>query len=153
MRSIPNRQGTHLPHDSSCKKVKKYLATSTIHDPSSITTMPPEPTIEPALESTSKSIGRSNLSTGRHPPDGPPVCTAFILFPLTAPPPMSNTTVLMGVPMATSTRPVFLIRPVRARILVPLLPCVPFEANQDEPFKMIAGTLAQVSTLLRVVGL
>ena len=51
--------------------------------------------------------------------------------------------------MATSTRPVFLMRPVRARILVPLLPLVPLEANQDEPFNMIAGTLAQVSTLFK----
>jgi len=38
---------THFPQDSSCKNVRKYFATSTIQDCSSITTMPPEPTIEP----------------------------------------------------------------------------------------------------------
>ena len=30
MRSVPRRQGTHLPHDSSCRNFRKYLATSTM---------------------------------------------------------------------------------------------------------------------------
>ncbi len=152
IRSIPSRQGTHLPHDSSWRKFRKYFVTSTIQDPSSITTIPPEPTIEPASARMSKSIGRLNFSTGRHPPDGPPIWTALIIFPSTAPPPISNTTSWMGIPIATSTSPVFLMRPVRARIFVPLLPFVPLEANQDEPFKIIDGMLAQVSTLFTAVG-
>src|SRR4030042_5548084 len=153
IRSIPSRHGTHLPQDSSCKNFRKYLATSTIQELSSMTTIPPEPTTEPASARISKSTGRANFSAGRHPPDGPPICTALILLPFTDPPPMSYTTSLIGIPIGTSTSPVFLILPVRARILVPLLPFVPLELNHDEPFRIIDGTFAQVSTLFSVVGL
>ena len=48
MRSMPIRQGTHLPQDSSLRKSMKYLATSTMQVDSSMTTMPPEPIMEPA---------------------------------------------------------------------------------------------------------
>ena len=56
------------------------------------------------------------------------------------------------IPMGTSTRPVFLTLPVREKILVPGLVSVPMERNQSAPFRMIWGTLAQVSTLLMLVG-
>ena len=46
--TVPARQGTHLPHDSSRQKAMKKQATSTIEVVSSITTMPPEPMIEPS---------------------------------------------------------------------------------------------------------
>ncbi len=55
--------------------------------------------------------------------------------------------------MGTSTRPVFLILPTSENILVPLLPSVPIWEYQPAPFLMIRGTLAQVSTLLMLVGL
>ena len=45
---VPTRHGTHLPHDSSRQKSMKYLATSTMHDVSSMTIMPPEPMNEPS---------------------------------------------------------------------------------------------------------
>ena len=54
--------------------------------------------------------------------------------------------------MSTSTSPVFLIWPVKAKIFVPLLPSVPRAANAAAPSRMILGTLAQVSTLFSVVG-
>ena len=44
---VPSRQGVHLPQDSSCRKVMKYLATSTMQVCSSMTIMPPEPMMEP----------------------------------------------------------------------------------------------------------
>ncbi len=50
---VPTRQGTHLPHDSSRQKSMKYLATSTMHDVSSMTIMPPEPMNEPTPSSDS----------------------------------------------------------------------------------------------------
>src|SRR3989304_3509622 len=66
---MPSRHGTHLPHDSSVRKLRKYLATSTIQVSSSITIIPPDPIIDPALVSSSKPTGKSNRSSGRHPPD------------------------------------------------------------------------------------
>ncbi len=55
--------------------------------------------------------------------------------------------------MGTSTKPVLFIFPTKEKILVPLLFSVPMPAYQAEPLLMISGTLAQVSTLLSVVGL
>ena len=86
---IPSRQGTHLPQDSSLRKARKYLATSTIQERSSMTIMPPEPIMEPTSVSLSKSTGISSRLSGIQPPDGPPVCTALNLRPLVMPPPMS----------------------------------------------------------------
>ncbi len=45
---VPSRQETHLPQDSSRRKFRKYLATSTMHVLSSMTIMPPEPIMDPA---------------------------------------------------------------------------------------------------------
>src|SRR5512138_1877499 len=60
---------------------------------------------------------------------------------------------LRVIPMGTSTRPVFFTFPTRENILVPLLPAVPTEAKAAGPLLMIRGILAQVSTLLMLVGL
>ena len=49
MRWVPLRQVKHLPQDSSFRKRMKYLATSTMHVSPSMTIMPPEPMMEPAL--------------------------------------------------------------------------------------------------------
>ncbi len=57
------------------------------------------------------------------------------------------------VPIGTSTRPVFCTLPTRLKTLVPLEPSVPMLANQSAPRSMMTGTLAQVSTLLMLVGL
>ena len=45
-------------------------------------------------------------------------------------------------PMGTSTSPVLLILPVRAKMAVPGLFLVPMALNQRAPFTMIWGTLA-----------
>ncbi len=55
--------------------------------------------------------------------------------------------------MGTSTRPVLFTLPTREKILVPLLFSVPMLLNHSAPFSMISGTVAQVSTLFRLVGL
>ena len=55
--------------------------------------------------------------------------------------------------MGTSTRPVLVILPTSEKILVPLLRSVPILVNQSAPLLMIRGTLAQVSTLFKTLGL
>src|SRR6266496_1948880 len=47
----------HLPQDSVMQKSIKYFATSTMQELSSITIMPPDPIIEPALARDSYSTG------------------------------------------------------------------------------------------------
>src|SRR4030042_1736823 len=150
---MPSRHGTHLPHDSSVRKSRKYLATSTIQVCSSMTIIPPEPIIEPALVSSSKSTFTSSSSAGRHPPDGPPVCTALNFLPAGMPPPTLYTISLRVMPMGTSTRPVLFILPTTEKIFVPLLPSVPNWANQSAPLLIISGTVAHVSTLFKQLGL
>ena len=56
-------------------------------------------------------------------------------------------------PRGTSTRPVRLTLPTRAKVLVPLLFSVPYWANHSAPFCRIRATQASVSTLLMMVGL
>src|ERR1035441_7524788 len=87
-----------------------------------------------------------------HPPDGPPVCTALIFAPSGAPPPISSTICLRGVPIGTSIRPVLAILPASANTFVPLLLPVPMAAYQSAPLRMIGGMFARVSTLLISVG-
>ncbi len=60
---------------------------------------------------------------------------------------------LREVPIGISTRPVLLTFPTREKIPVPLLFSVPIFAYQSAPLLMIKGTLAQVLTLFRLVGL
>src|SRR5437899_11889630 len=86
------------------------------------------------------------------PPDGPPVCTALILPPSGAPPPISSTILRSGVPIGTSIRPVFVILPASANTFVPLLFSVPIPANHSAPLRIIGATFAKVSTLLISVG-
>ena len=117
-----------------------------------MTIIPPDPIIEPAFQSSSKSTGVSSMLSGRTPPEGPPVCTALIRLPSGMPPPMSYTISLNVVPIGTSTNPVFRIFPTRENILVPLLFSVPMPRNQSAPWLIINGTFAHVSTLFRQVG-
>ena len=124
-----------------------------MHVSSSMTTRPPEPMIAPAFLSESKSMGRSMCASVRQPPDGPPICTALNALPFLMPPPISYTTSRIVVPMGTSIRPVLTTLPVRAKAFVPELPSVPTDLNQSAPFLIMSGTLANVSTLFRQVGL
>src|SRR3990172_1744617 len=83
---VPTRQGTHLPQDSFWVKVIKKRAMSTMQVSSSMVTIPPEPTMDPAWARVSYSTGRSMRWAGRQPPEGPPDWTALIWrFPITPP--------------------------------------------------------------------
>ena len=50
--AVPARQGMHLPQDSVMQNSMKKRATYTMQDVSSMTIMPPEPIMEPALIKT-----------------------------------------------------------------------------------------------------
>jgi len=61
------------------------------------------------------------MRAGMQPPEGPPVCTILNSRWSRIPPPISKISSLKVVPSGTSTRPVLLTFPVRAKVLVPLL--------------------------------
>ncbi len=119
---------------------------------SSTTTMPPEPTIAPAFMSVSYWMGVSNSSAGRHPPLGPPICTALVGTPPWHPPPISLTSSPTVRPNGTSTRPLWRTLPVSAKTFVPLLSLSPIDEYASAPWLTIHATLASVSTLLMQVG-
>ena len=133
-------------------KLRKYLAISTMQVLSSITTMPPEPMIDPSWARESYSTGTSRNWAGMHPPEGPPVCTALNCLPRGIPPPISKIIESSEVPIGTSTKPLLATFPVRANTAVPLLFSVPRLANHSAPLSMITGTVASVFTLLMMVG-
>ena len=58
----PTRHGTHLPHDSLRKKRSTFVAAASRSVPSASTTTAPEPSIDPASASGSKSSGTSSPS-------------------------------------------------------------------------------------------
>jgi hypothetical protein len=74
LRPFPTR-GT-LPTGFVLEKVHKILGHIDHAVDSSMTIIPPEPIIEPASVSRSKSTGRFSRDSGMHPPEGPPVWTA-----------------------------------------------------------------------------
>src|SRR5512136_1246212 len=123
-----------------------------MQDDSSNTTRPPEPMIDPASFRVSYSIGRANNRAGRQPPDGPPVCTALIERPSIPPPPMPSIRSRNFKPNGTSTRPVLAIWPTSENTTVPALHGVPSAAYHVAPRAMMTGTVAQVFTLLMIVG-
>ena len=126
---------------------------ATIQSSSSITTIPPEPMIEPFLLKVSKSIGVSRSFSVKHPPDGPPVCTALNFLLSLIPPPISNIISLKVIPIGTSTSPTLLIFPAKANTFVPGDFSVPTSLNHSFPCKSIPGTFTKVSTLFTTVGL
>ncbi len=87
------------------------------------------------------------------PPEGPPVWAALKALPPGMPPPMSKTSSPRVMPMGTSTRPVLVTLPERAKTLVPLLFSVPMAANHSQPLRMMWRMVARVSTLLITEGL
>src|SRR3989338_9412959 len=153
IRVVPTLHGGHFPQDSFAQKARKNLPISTIHVVSSTTTRLPDHIIAPASSNDSKSMGLSRSDSGKQPPEGPPICTALNFFFFGIPPPISKTISLMVIPIGTSIKPVFLTFPVSAKIFVPLLFSVPIFEYHFAPLLMMMGTLANVSTLFKQVGL
>ena len=60
---VPSRHGVHLPHDSRAKNRTIRHAALTASVVSSMTTMAPEPSIDPAAPTAPASSGRSRCSS------------------------------------------------------------------------------------------
>ena len=82
---VPSRQGVHLPQDSRAKKRTTRRQALTASVVSSITTMAPEPSIEPAPPTTRPSSGRSTCSGKNHGADAPPGMNILSWWPLRMP--------------------------------------------------------------------
>ncbi len=126
---------------------------STIQSWSSSTIIPPDPIILPSATNVSKSTSWVKCFSVKQPPLGPPVNTAlnFLLFP--TPRPISWIISPKVIPIGTSISPVFFIFPASANTLVPGDLSVPKDLNHLLPFNIICEILANVSTLLIIVGL
>ena len=98
-------------------------------------------------------MGVSRCFSVRQPPEGPPVCTALNFLPPLMPPPISYIISRNVIPIGTSMRPTLLILPASANTLVPFDFSVPMDENQSAPLRIMAGILANVSTLFTLVGL
>ena len=95
--------------------------------------------------------GVSNLAAGRMAFATPDI-TATSSRPARGPPPSSARTAASGVPIANSPTPARAVLPLTVHTIVPGDSAVPTLRNQSGPFTMIAGTFANVSTLLASVG-
>ena len=121
-----------------------------------ITTRPPEPTIAPTPCSESKSIDNSRCSWVRHPPEGPPICTALkgslIGRPRSSitPPPMSMTICRKRRPeRAPRSDPVLATCPGQGESLgARRVRSAQLAEPSAAPSRSTSGTVASVSTLL-----
>src|SRR5712692_4720694 len=98
-RTVPTRQGTHWPHDSSRKKraMRSTMACKSIDSSKAITT--PEPRVTPAARVASKVSGRSSWASVTKLPAAPPNSKACS-FPRK--PPARSMSCRRVVPMGTS---------------------------------------------------
>ena len=119
---------------------------------SSITITAPEPSMEPALATESKSIGVSSWSAVSTGTEEPPGMTALHFLPSRMPPATSSIIRRKGNPIGSSYKPGRLTWPEMQNRRVPPLRSVPRSAYHSPPFRMMAGTELKVSTLLITVG-
>ncbi len=84
---VPSRHGEHLPHDSRAKNRTMRSAAFTMSVVSSITTMAPEPSMDPALPTAPASSGMSRCSSKNHGDEAPPGMNALMALPWRMPPP------------------------------------------------------------------
>ena len=96
----PTRQGTHLPHDSSRKNRSTFVAAASSSVPSAMTTIAPDPSIDPASASVWKSSGTSSWPGPRKFDDAPPGWIAPSCLP-PATPPASSSSCRAVVPIGT----------------------------------------------------
>ena len=75
----PSRQGVHWPQDSRAKNLVIRQAARTMQVVVSMTTIEPEPSIEPASPTSSCPSGRSRWSGPNHGAETPPGMKAFTL--------------------------------------------------------------------------
>src|SRR6185436_9748622 len=85
-RTVPTRQGTHWPHDSSRKKRAILVSAPTRSAVSSKTITTPEPSVAPIARVASNVSGTSSASGPTKTPAAPPSSTAFSSRPAATPP-------------------------------------------------------------------
>ena len=83
---VPSRHGVHFPHDSRAKNRTTLWQALTTSVVSSMTTMAPEPSMEPAWSTVVFSSGRSRCSSKNHGADAPPGMNVLRVRPGRIPP-------------------------------------------------------------------
>jgi len=84
---VPSRQGEHFPQDSRAKNrtIRRQAFTASVV--SSMTTIAPDPSIEPAAPTVRPSSGRSTCSGKNQGAEAPPGMNILSSLPLRIPPP------------------------------------------------------------------
>ena len=82
---VPSRQGEHFPQDSLAKNRTTLRHALTASVVSSITTIAPDPSIEPASPIGRASKGKSKCSSKNQGADPPPGMNIFSSFPFRIP--------------------------------------------------------------------
>src|SRR5262249_47701354 len=151
-RTVPTRQGTHCPQDSSRKNRAVRRSRPATSTASSITSTTPDPRVAPMARTPSNVSGVSSASGPTKEPAAPPSSTARSCRPPRTPPAPSITWRSVT-PKSNSYRPGRSTQPHRQNSRVPVEPWVPIPAKAGPPIRRISSTHSSVSTLLIAVGL
>ena len=137
-RTVPTRQGTHCPHDSSRKNaaIRRSIAGKSADVSRASTT--PDPSVAPISRVPSRVSGTSSWSGDTKPPAAPPSSTARS-SPRT--PPASTSSSRSVVPKSTSYTPGVGTAPATQNSFVPVERPAPIEANAGPPTARISRTL------------
>ena len=150
----PTRHGTHLPQDSSRKNRSTLVAAASRSVPSAMTTIAPEPSMDPAACSVPKSSSTSSWSGPMKLEDAPPGWMAPSGLPPDTPPARSSSSRAV-VPIGTQYTPGRSTWPETAKNFSPACSS-PFRppAPSTRPRRAVAmtGTCANVSTEFISVG-
>src|SRR5690242_8597096 len=150
-RTVPTRQGTHWPQDSS-RKNRAILRSSAVRSAvSSRTRTTPDPSVAPMARIPSNVSGASSASGPTNEPAAPPSSTARSGRPPRTPP-AASITWRSVTPNSYSYRPGRSTQPDRQNSRVPVEFSVPMAAKAGPPIRRISGTQSSVSTLLMAVG-
>ena len=148
----PTRHGTHLPHDSSRKNRRTFTAAASRSVPSAMTTIAPDPSMEPASCSVPKSSSTSSWSGPMKLEDAPPGWMAPRRLPPATPPARSSSSRAL-VPIATQYTPGRSTWPETAKNFRPAWSPRPCAFHHGAPLSAMTGTWANVSTEFISVGL
>src|SRR5690348_8410368 len=150
-RTVPTRQGTHWPHDSSRKNAAIRSSTGARGTVSSKTMITPLPSVTPASRVASNDSSRSSMSGPTNAPAAPPSRIDRSSCPARTPPAMSSISRSVT-PNGASYRPGRSTQPDRQNRRIPVEPSVPRSANARPPSRTMSSTFTSVSTLLITVG-
>src|SRR6185437_6577038 len=131
-RTVPTRQGTHWPQDSSRKNAAIRSSTGASGTVSSNTMTTPEPSVTPASRVASNESSRSSMSGPTNAPAAPPSRIDLSSCPARTPPAMSSSSRRV-VPNGASYNPGRSTQPDRQKRRVPVEPSVPRPAKARPP--------------------